>query len=179
MANCVGFKAVSRKNAQVLILGTLPGVESLKQHQYYAKRQNSFWKIMGELVGAFPDLPYEDRLACLTENNIALWDVCKAAERKGSLDSDIQFPRPNNFDSFFTAHQDIALICFNGQPARKMFCRYVQPDVSGRNFDLCVLPSTSPAYAGMRYEQKLSRWREALKGHLNSKIIKTNAQNLQ
>lgn len=164
VTHCVGFKAVSRGDAQVLILGTLPGVESLKKRQYYAKRQNSFWKIMEELAGASPDMPYEDRLKRLTGHGIALWDVCAAAARKGSLDSNIQAPEPNDFVSFFKTHQDIKLICFNGQPAEKLFCRYVQPDLPKRILSLprVTLPSTSPAHASMRYEHKLARWREAL-----------------
>lgn len=163
-AKCIGFEAVERSDARALILGTLPGVESLKQGEYYAKKQNSFWKIMGELVGAAPDLPYEARKKRLTEHGIALWDVCASAERAGSLDADIQSPTPNDFASFFKAHPNIELICFNGQPAEKLFRRYVKPHMPENV--LCmpslILPSTSPAYAGMRFEQKLARWRDAL-----------------
>ena len=164
MTNCKGFNAVSRGDARVLILGTLPGAESLRQQQYYAKKQNSFWKIMGELVGAYPDLPYEARLEQLVNSGIALWDVCAEAERKGSLDSDIRMPVTNDFAAFFKHHGDIKLICFNGQPAEKLFCRYVQPGLSEPILSLPrrSLPSTSPANARMRFEVKLARWRDAL-----------------
>ena len=83
MANCVSFEPVSRPDARVLILGTLPGAESLRRQQYYAKRENSFWPIMGALVGASPELPYARRLARLVEHGVALWDVCASAERAG------------------------------------------------------------------------------------------------
>ena len=168
MTNCIGFKPVSRRDARVLILGTLPGAESLKQQQYYAKKQNSFWKIMGELVAATPDLPYEDRLLRLTESGIALWDVCAAAYREGSLDSAIQSPTPNDFAGFFKTHKKIELICFNGQPAAKLFRRHVAPALPEKALVLPrqTLPSTSPAHAGMKYQQKLSLWRAALGDHL-------------
>lgn len=164
MTKCVGFDAVSSKDARLLILGTLPGAESLKQQQYYAKKQNSFWKIMGELVGARPDLPYADRKKLLTKNRIALWDVCRAAERKGSLDADIRSPTPNDFGGFFKTHRKIELICFNGQTAAKLFHHMVDPDMPARISSLprVILPSTSPAHAGMRFEEKLSRWRKVL-----------------
>jgi double-stranded uracil-DNA glycosylase len=164
VTQCIGFPAVSRRGARVLILGTLPGAESLRRRQYYANKQNRFWKIMGELAGACPDLPYPKRLARLTENGIALWDVCAAAERKGSLDAAIQKPVPNNFVSFFKAHKNIKLICFNGQPAERFFRRYVAPGMPKNILSLprIILPSTSPAHAGMRYEEKLARWREGL-----------------
>ena len=164
MAHCSGFDAVARADARLLILGTLPGVESLKQQQYYAHRQNSFWKIVGKLLEMAPDLPYAGQLQCLMENRIALWDVCAAAQREGSLDADIRSPVANGFQAFFRSHEDIALICFNGQSAEKLFRRLVRPQLSEPAASLpnLVLPSTSPAHAGMRFEQKLALWREAL-----------------
>ena len=84
-----GFPAVSSENARVLILGMLPGKKSLECKEYYAQEQNRFWWIMGRLVGALPELPYEGRLDALTERRIALWDVCASADRCGSRDSKI------------------------------------------------------------------------------------------
>lgn len=162
MTKSVGLKAVARRDARVLILGTLPGAESLKQRQYYAKKQNCFWKIMGEMTGAHPDISYRERLDRLLENRIALWDVCAAAEREGSLDASIKSVTPNDFMSFFQACPNIEIVCYNGQPAAKLFFRYVKPDLSNLNLSLVVLPSTSPAHAGMRFEQKLALWRKAL-----------------
>ena len=161
MANCVSFEAISREDARVLILGTLPGAESLRRQQYYAKKENSFWRIMGELIGAAPELPYEDRLDLLRARGVALWDVCASAERVGSLDSSIRSPVANDFPSFFRAHQRIELICFNGQPAEKLFRR--NAEAGSPAIRRLVLPSTSPAHARMRFEEKLSRWREALR----------------
>jgi hypoxanthine-DNA glycosylase len=69
---------------------------------------------------------------------------------------------PNDFPSFFQAHPRIVMVCFNGQKAETLFLRHVKPDLSIPNLSLTVLPSTSPAHAGMRYEQKLALWRQAL-----------------
>jgi len=162
MTHCKGFDAVARADAQLLILGSLPGAESLRQHQYYAKKQNSFWRIMGSITGALPDLPYEKRLKCLMKHRIALWDVCTMAVRKGSLDADIHAPAPNDFKAFFSAHPRIKYICFNGQSASKIYTKLVKPQLLKDNFSYIVLPSTSPAHAGMRYEEKLARWRRAI-----------------
>ena len=170
MTQCVGFGPVSRPDARMLILGTLPGAESLKQRQYYARKQNGFWKIMGELTGAAPDPPYKERLGGLTKNGIALWDVCASARRKGSLDADIKSEKFNDFISFFKKHKNIKLICFNGREAEKKFRIHIMPKISDRIFEFRSLPSTSPAYAGMPYKQKLARWRAALES-----VVKANA----
>ncbi|MER2520889.1 MAG: DNA-deoxyinosine glycosylase [Bdellovibrionales bacterium] len=170
MTFCAGFPPVSQGHARVLVLGTLPGVASLKKRQYYGNGHNAFWKIMGELTGAVPGLPYEERLERMASRGVALWDVCKSAQREGSLDSAIESEQPNDFGALFEAHEHIALIAFNGQPAERLFRRLVRPQLEERIRVLpcVVLPSTSPAYASMRYAEKLARWREELGGYLGA-----------
>jgi hypoxanthine-DNA glycosylase len=164
MTFCVSFPPVAGPDPRVLVLGTLPGVESLRQGQYYANRNNAFWRIMGELAGAGPDLPYEQRLEKLTAGGFALWDVCANATRPGSLDADISNMQPHDFAGFLAAHSSVELICFNGQHAAKLFARHVVPSLpeAARKIACRTLPSTSPAHAAMRFEQKLALWREAL-----------------
>jgi hypoxanthine-DNA glycosylase len=161
-----GFPPVARADAKVLILGSLPGKMSLEKQQYYAQPQNAFWRIMGELAGAFPQLPYAERLACLGQHHIALWDVCAAAERPGSLDSAIAMEsvEPNDFKEFFEKHAQIGHLFFNGAKAAELYRRLVLPalPVAAQALARTTLPSTSPAHAGMRFEQKLGRWRTGL-----------------
>jgi len=161
-----GFPPVSSTAARVLVLGSLPGVRSLQQTQYYAQPRNAFWRIMGELVGASPDLAYAHRLQCLVDARIALWDVLASAVRPGSLDSRIVADSVvvNDFVDFFAAHPGINYVCFNGQTAGKMFAKHVMPLLSERApLTRLTLPSTSPAHAGMPYAEKLRNWREALR----------------
>jgi hypoxanthine-DNA glycosylase len=164
MTRHLSFAPVSRPDARVLVLGSLPGAESLRRREYYAKSQNAFWRIMGELVGAGPDLPYAQRLEQLTSAGLALWDVCASARREGSLDVKIQDMEPNDFARFFRTHGQIALIGFNGQAAAKLFERFVAPGLAAETAKIPrrCLPSTSPAHASMRFGQKLEIWREAL-----------------
>ena len=97
--------------AIVLILGSMPGKASLAAGEYYAHPRNLFWPIMGELVGAHPGLPYEGRLRMLKSSGIALWDVLESCIRNSSLDSHIEEASviPNDFDSFFQRHPNIAM----------------------------------------------------------------------
>ena len=154
-----GFPAVSTTNARVLILGSMPGRASLEAGQYYAFGRNAFWKIMGDLFAASPDLAYPQRLSKLVENRLALWDVLVACLRPGSLDADIEIAsaKANDFNLFFTTHPAISHVFFNGRTAESVFKRRVVPGLA-HNPVLTALPSTSPAHAGMTYEQKLQQW---------------------
>ncbi len=162
-----GFPPIADVHARVLILGSLPGQVSLQRQQYYALPQNAFWKIMSRLFGAGPELPYAERTQCLVQNGIALWDVCAAAQRPGSLDTAIVHSSvvPNDFAAFIASHPGIGLICFNGGKAADLYRRLVLPGLpaAARTIRTETLPSTSPAHAAMPFEEKLSRWATVLK----------------
>ena len=159
MPHIHSFPPVSSADARVLILGSMPGKKSLLEKQYYALPQNAFWKIMGELAGAYPDLPYEKRLDALRASGIALWDVLASCERKSSLDSHIRKESANDFALFFVQHPHITHVFFNGAKAEQCFKKFVQGKQALPPLEFCRLPSTSPAHAGMRYEGKLDAWR--------------------
>jgi TDG/mug DNA glycosylase family protein len=162
-----GFPPIADARARVLILGSLPGQVSLQQQQYYAHPHNAFWKIMGRLFGAGPELPYAERAQRLMQNGVALWDVCAAAQRPGSLDAAIVHASvvQNDFAAFIESHPDIDLICFNGGKAADLYRRLVLPGfpTTLRVIRTETLPSTSPAHAAMTYADKLARWAAVLK----------------
>jgi len=152
------FPPVSNSNATVLILGSMPGKESLKQNRYYAHPQNVFWRIMGELVGAHPQLPYAERLHKLAEAHIALWDVLASCERESSLDTHIRNEQANDFVSFFAQCPRITHVFFNGSKAEQSFNKFVLGIQKLPPLNFKRLPSTSPAHAGMHYVEKLKMW---------------------
>ncbi|AXS81120.1 DNA-deoxyinosine glycosylase [Dechloromonas sp. HYN0024] len=160
MALSHGFLPEADPSAQVLVLGSLPGKVSLDAQAYYANRQNVFWRLMGDLLGAGPDLPYALRLARLRAAGIALWDVIAAGERAGSLDADIvkASVRVNDFPAFFAVHRHIQRIYFNGAAAEAAFRRHVLPGLPDARWQLIRLPSTSPAHAACSYAEKLAAW---------------------
>ena len=162
MPNIYSFAPVSNADARVLILGSMPGKKSLKENQYYAHPANVFWRIMGELVGAYPSLSYEEKLYVLKSFGIALWDVLTSCERKTSLDSHIRNESANDFVSFFARHPHITQVFFNGSKAEQCFKKLVQGTQVLPLLEFHRLPSTSPAHAGMRYEDKLQAWRAVI-----------------
>ena len=163
------FSPVASPNARVLILGSMPGERSLKDAQYYAHPQNCFWDIMACLFDFSADIAYTEKCARLMSNKVALWDVLRSCERKGSLDSSIKDASVivNDFDGFLHSCQDIRYIFFNGAKAESVFRRYIPADIQQRfpMEALQRLPSTSPAYAAMNRRVKTQKWsvmREAL-----------------
>jgi hypoxanthine-DNA glycosylase len=142
----------------------MPSEASLAAGEYYAHPRNLFWRIAGEICGFDPELAYAHRKTALKKTGIALWDVVESCTRNGSLDSAINDDsiRVNDFASFLQAHRAIHRICFNGRKAESAWRRHVQPVLPpGQPFEYRLLPSTSPANAGIGYLQKLRIWRSA------------------
>src|SRR5262245_18742333 len=127
-----GFPPIEAPDARVLILGSLPGQASLAARQYYAQPRNAFWRIMGELCGAGLDLPYDERADRLRQGGIALWDVCRAASRPGSLDASIDPASivANDFGRFFESHPRIVAVYANGATAHRLYERLVRPGLA-------------------------------------------------
>lgn len=162
MSKLHSFAPVSQADANILILGSMPGRRSLQENQYYAHPQNAFWKIMGDLIGAKPGLPYGERLNILSSARLALWDVLASCTRETSLDSHIRQESANDFTSFFAQHPQIVRVFFNGSKAEQCFRKFVLNRQTLPPLEFQRLPSTSPAHAGMRYADKLQAWRTAL-----------------
>jgi len=165
MTRVQSFAPVETRVARILILGTMPGAESLRQKQYYAHPRNQFWKIAGSLLNFGPTDSYTTRVTALKKAHVALWDVLKSCTRATSLDSDIDEASayPNDFEAFFAKHPAVRKVFFNGATAEKLFHKNValSPDIQ-RNLQFTRLPSTSPANARWTFESKKKAWRAIL-----------------
>lgn len=161
-----GFAPVVPADAHTLILGSMPGEESLRLQQYYANPRNAFWRIIAGLSGDEPSESYEKHLEMLGNLHLALWDVLYSCHRAGSLDSAIlkSSVQANDFNGLFLQNPSIRRIFFNGAFAEQSYRKHVLPYLSAAHADIPMLrlPSTSPAHAGLRYEDKLDAWRVIL-----------------
>jgi hypoxanthine-DNA glycosylase len=115
------FPPIIHPSARVLILGSLPGEESLRQRQYYAHPRNQFWRILSEIYRVPFLAVYPDRLALLQQKHLALWDVVQRGEREGSLDQAIRDATPNDFSWLFTMYPDLRAIVQRAEGARHVF----------------------------------------------------------
>lgn len=157
----VGFPPIAGDDARVLVLGTCPSIASLAAEQYYAHPRNAFWPIMEALFAGGQALDYAGRRRLLITNRVALWDVLKAAERPGSLDSSIVrgTETVNDFTAFFAEHPAVHTVFLNGGAAETLFRRHVAGSQRlPEGLATVRLPSTSPAHAGRDFAAKLSAW---------------------
>ncbi len=152
-----GLAAIIDDETEVLILGSLPGDESLAKEQYYASKRNDFWKILTAIVGFdFVNSSYSERISQLGINRIGLWDVYRCAIRNGSVDRNIEHAELNDFDALKRRAPKIRLICFNGQEAGE--AAHV---LSRLGYNTTILPSSSGANR-RNQPARLLAWQEAL-----------------
>ncbi|MDD4968962.1 MAG: DNA-deoxyinosine glycosylase [Paludibacter sp.] len=153
--NIEGLPPIEDEACHLLILGTMPGVESLKQQAYYANPRNLFWKLLSGITGKQVPDNYEDKKAWLTKNKIALWDTCRTCIRNGSLDSNISEEMPNDIRDFISSHPHLKAIGFNGKTSERLFRKYI---ANIDTVNLISLPSSSPANASIKWEKKVEEW---------------------
>ncbi len=157
------FPPVTRPDTRLLVLGSLPGAVSLERQQYYAHKQNQFWRLIGAVIERdLVDLPYERRLEALLAAHVGLWDTVAAATRAGSLDADIRLHEASDLAALASTLPELRAIAFNGGTSARIGRRQL---AGTEGFALIDLPSSSPAYASLPFARKRDAWR-ALRAYL-------------
>jgi len=150
------FQPIINKHSRVLILGSMPGVESLKLQQYYANPRNQFWKIIYALFDSEPNPDYGERVSFIKSKQLAVWDVIENCYREGSLDSKIREEKVNDFRSLYKAFPNLESVLFNGGKAYETYKKWLGfKEIPNLTFH--KLTSSSPANT-KKYEEKLREW---------------------
>jgi double-stranded uracil-DNA glycosylase len=149
------FPPVVDRRTRLLVLGSLPGEESLARRQYYANPRNHFWRLIGAVIGAdLVPLDYEARLGALLAAGVGLWDSVGAATRRGSLDGAIRGHSANDLAALAAGLPELLAVGFNGGKSASLG----RPQLAARpDVALIPLPSSSPAYT-LAFEEKLAAW---------------------
>lgn len=149
------FEPIANENSRILILGTMPSVESRKVGFYYMHPRNRFWQVIADSFGTLLPQSVEEKARLLLANHIALWDVLESCEISGSADSSIRKPVYNDISSFINDKPIKKVLC-NGTKAYKLCLKL--------NLSLPVLsmPSTSPANATWSAERLTAAWKPEL-----------------
>lgn len=150
------FEPIWNENCRVLILGSMPSVQSRSRGFYYANPQNRFWAVVAALFD--DDVPSDDqgRQRLLLDHHIALWDVLAHCDIQGSADSSIRNPQAHDLSPILSG-SPIRRIYANGQTAAQFYTHYIEPE-TGRP---CItLPSTSPANGRFSLADLIEAWQK-------------------
>ena len=145
------FEAIVNKESKVLILGSFPSLKSFEHNFYYAHPRNQFWPILASVFDV--TLPNnEDKKNFALLKGFALWDTYGALRRASgnSSDTNLKDLQVNDFEAFFKQYPKIKHIFFTGKKAQVGFLKHYRY----LDIETTLLPSTSPAYAAMKLEEK-------------------------
>ena len=133
-----GLKPFISQESEILILGSMPSIASIKDGFYYAHPQNRMWKIIAELAGVDELKTIEERKSVALKFHLAFFDVIESCEREGSLDSNIKAVKPNDINHLLLFYPKIKRVITNGNNCKA---------------EIIHLPSTSPANAGFSLDR--------------------------
>lgn len=161
METTKGFEPVVNEQTRVLILGSHPGIPSLRKRQYYGNPGNAFWRTVFNALEVTDPVDYTQRLELLLVNGIGLWDVYDTVKREGSLDVNIKNETLNDFPRILD-NSAIQLIIANGQTAY----RETQKHEIFENYEVICGLSTSGLNNG-REKERMAQWNQAIRYGLN------------
>ena len=152
-----GLPPVIGPACALLVLGSFPGVASLRLQQYYGHPRNHFWPLVGAVLGLdLVSMPYAQRLALVQSRGLGLWDVYAACQRPGSLDADIRHAVLNDLNSVQQRAPALRVVAHNGAESAR-----ARRHTEALGLPVLRLPSSSPAHASWTFDRKLDAWRDA------------------
>jgi len=151
------FDPILDYDSRVLFLGSFPSIASFEQAFYYAHPRNAFWPIIESIFKVTLSSNEMKKTFCLNKG-IGLWDVIGSCERANSSDTNLTECIPNDFVALLTHYPNIRAIGFTGKKSYELFQKYF----ADLEIEKVLLPSTSPAYAAMKIEDKKKHYEEFL-----------------
>lgn len=157
------FEPVYDKNSRVLVLGSMPSVESRRQGFYYGYAQNRFWKVIAAITNAPVPETIEQKKSLLLKNGIAVWDVAAQCDIMFSSDASIKNVVATDLKKV-TDNCTIKALFANGSTAAKLYNRLQKPILKR---EIITLASTSPANAAWSLQRLIDQWGAALGKYLD------------
>lgn len=121
--------------------------------------QNRFWSVLSYIFDEDIPVTIIDKKNFLKRHNIALWDVLDSCEIRGSEDSSIKNPIPNNINKIIK-NSKVKKIYTTGMTAYKLYNKYIFKSVG---IEAIYLPSTSGANAKMNFDKLVQEYKKILK----------------
>ena len=151
------------KDSEILILGSFPSIKSRKENFYYSHPRNRFYSVLSSIYKEDIPLSIEDKKTFLKKHKIALYDVIKSCDIKGSSDSSIKNVVPIDLKEDIIKHSpNIKKIIVTGATAKKLFIMYLEGTAKELGIEVHYCPSTSPANARVSLEKLVDEYRIAI-----------------
>lgn len=152
------FKPIVFEDTELLVLGSFPSIQSVKNDFYYAHPRNQFWRILAAVTG-YPIHNRDQKIWLLKEAKLGLWDMIESCSRESSLDSTLEDEVVNDIPALLEQYPSITRIAFAGRKAEALYkLHFAYLEVKTR-----YLPSPSAAYAKMPFEQKVAIYETVIK----------------
>lgn len=155
------FPPLLDQNTRILFLGSFPSIASFEQAFYYAHPRNAFWPILEAIFDVHLETNEAKKTFCL-EKGIGLWDVIGSCERSNSSDTNLKNCIPNDFKKLLEEYPNIQAFAFTGKKSHDLFMK-IYKDLK---IEKVLLPSTSPAHAAMKFEEKKAIYKTFLDSFL-------------
>lgn len=163
------FQPFVPRGCSRLLLGSFPGSRSTggsppRGDWYYGAPRNQFWPIMAELFPSHDLSCIQGKKGLFRELGMAVTDVILACERKrgSNLDGNL-VKRVYNTEAVerILSENPVDTVLFTGKGVMTVFqTRFRYP----QDLRLVCLPSPSPAFFRMSFQQKVQAWRDAFAG---------------
>lgn len=148
------FGPFYNKDSQILILGSLPSLKSREEKFYYMNPSNRFFKTLALIFNEDEPKAVDERKRFLLKHKIALFDVIKECDIKGSSDSSIKNAKANDLSDILKK-SNIKAIFTTGKKAYNLYQQYIGND--------CIyLPSSSSANRSISQEQLTIAYKKIL-----------------
>ena len=156
------------KNPHFLILGSFPGKESTGEQKnkreddwYYGAKRNQFWKIISAVYDK--ELTTKASKQYLFEQlNIAITDIIASCIRSqhNNKDKNLHVTR-YNLDAInaILFDESVKEIMFTSIWVKEEFERNIEPSLKRKDIKKTVLPSPSPIYRRLKFEEKVERYK--------------------
>lgn len=153
-------KPFFQPNSSILILGSVPSVETRNVGFFYGHPSNRFWKVLSAVLNEdFPSTSEPESIkikqGLLQKHHIALWNLIAECDMEESKDDSIQNEKLNDIVSI-VKNSSIRHIFINGFGNVRFFHRVCR---DSRAIPYTVLPSTSLANGRFNLDKLIEAWK--------------------
>jgi len=111
-----------------------------------------------EEVTGYPVNNRDQKIWLLKECKLGVWDMIASCQRDNSLDSSLEDEVVNDIPALLAKYPSITKLAFTGKKSQALF----ETHFGHLDIERVYLPSPSPAYAAMTFDEKVVQYAKKL-----------------